>query len=151
VSRSWRGQGVGRTPKTPIREGTIVWAPITPDGGVVKMRRSVVLFNPARDPTGTIWVVGVTSDGGEYDPSDTVAYDPELFFPMPFAKDGSHATTFTVPCAAKMTWVQGFTRDKIEVTDGFLPAADFDALVERLKAYRRKLRASEPKNPPAGT
>ena len=144
MSRSWSGRGVKPTPRhLPPREGAIVWAPIVPDGGIVKPRRSVVVFDPRRDPNGYVWVVGVTSDGGEYDPANRARYDPGLYFPMPYAKDGSSPTTFTIPCAAKMTWVQSFAPDKVEATNGFLPPEELAALVAHLKAFRERLRAGE--------
>jgi hypothetical protein len=126
-------QGRGVIPA--LRLGSIVRAPIVPDGGDIKDRRCVVIAPPSKDPTEPIWVVGVTSDGGDYDPSDQHRYHPALFIPMPHAEDGSCRTTFTIPCAAKATWVQHFDRTELEITRGCLEGDDLQELLDKLDAY----------------
>ncbi|MDB5358322.1 MAG: hypothetical protein JWN24_4775 [Phycisphaerales bacterium] len=138
------GRGVVSTHKLlPIVLGTIVKAPITPDGGVSKPRRSVVFRPPPADESEPIWVLGVTSDNDGFDPADTQKYPPDLYVPMPYAADGSDPTTFTVPCAVKLDWFQRFDRSSIRVTSGYLPKDHLDRLLKKFDAYIAKLREEE--------
>lgn len=121
---------------TPIWYGSIVKAPITPDGGVAKPRPAVVIMPP--EASGRIVVVGTTTDNGRYDPANTARYDPALYIPMPHAADGSDPSGFLVPCAAKATWVQGFERENVGVVGTRLADQDLERLVQALRAWLRK-------------
>lgn len=90
-----------------------------------------------------IWVVGVTTDHDEFDPLDLEKYPPDLYVAMPYAKDGSSPTTFTDPCAAKLSWFEPFLRSSLKPTGGRLPQAALRELLERLDAYIAKLAAQE--------
>lgn len=129
-AKSWTGGGViSKSNALVLRRGVIVWAPIVPDGGVVKDRRSVVINDPSRDPNEKIRVVGITSDGGKYDPLNIDRYPPETFYPIPWSADGSHPTTFTVSCAAKSTFVQEFSRTSLKAAGGILAGDELDGLL----------------------
>jgi len=39
--------------------GSVVWAPIIPDGGIIKPRRSIVIEEPPRDLSAPILVIGI--------------------------------------------------------------------------------------------
>jgi hypothetical protein len=140
------GQGAKPKPKPQvINVGSIVKAPITPDGGSPKPRPCVVLSTNSPDPAAPYFVIGVTTDNGRYDPLNAAKYDPELYIPMPYAPDGSAPTGFREPCAAKATWAQPFPASQLEVMEGkFLPPAELDALILKLKAFLQKRRAAKP-------
>jgi hypothetical protein len=139
VSRSWgkpwTGGGV-RTQANPnvIQLGSVVWAPIVPDGGVVKDRRSIVVYPPSANPNDPITVVGVTTDRGRYNPQNTQRYPADVYVEMPYAADGSDATTFTEPCAAKLdTFVQDFARASLRPC-GILRGPKLQELLDKLDA-----------------
>ena len=140
-----RGQGAKPKPKPQvIVVGSIVKAPVTPDGGLPKPRPCVVLSTHSPDPDAPFFVIGVTTDKGRYDPRNTAKYDPELYIPMPYAADGSSPTGFRQPCAAKATWAQPFPFDQLELVESkYLPAADLDALFLKLKAFIQKRQAAK--------
>jgi len=117
-----------------LQIGCIVWAPIVPDGGVTKDRRSIVIEEPSTNLIDPVAVIGVTSDGGRYDPASPVKYPPAIFFAMPYAADGSDPTTFTIPCAAKITWVQEFRRTNIKPAGGMLTGRRLQELLDWIEA-----------------
>src|SRR5206468_9329013 len=96
---TWQGKGAKpRTVLAALYKGAVIRAPITPDRGVVKMRRAIVLHTnlpAADDPARCILVVGVTSDNREFDPAERHRYPPELFIPMPFAAGGTWESSFS--------------------------------------------------------
>ena len=145
----WLGKGVKPSRNLDVvRKGSIIRAPITPEYGIKKKRRSIVL-NPnlpdQDNPERRILVVGVLSDNEGYDPNDHVKYPPDLFFAMPYAADGTCPTSFTVPCAAKADWVQRFTREQLEERiEGVLSDNEVDELIKKISAYQSK-------EPPSGS
>jgi hypothetical protein len=143
------GRGVRPSPKSlPVRVRGIVWAPITPARGVKKPRRSVVLMQLPSVPTEPkerrFLVVGVTCDGGEYDPLNEAKYPPFAYFPIPHAEDGSCATGFRLPSAAYAEFVEGFRESELQATEHFLDSAVFDNLITTLKTYVAKTQAPTP-------
>ncbi|HZK82165.1 MAG TPA: hypothetical protein VFC46_13880 [Humisphaera sp.] len=83
-------------------------------------------------------VIGVTCDGGEYDPSDTKRYPPDIFIPVPHAEDGSCPTTFMLPSAAYVEFVEGFAERELETTEGYLDDGLLDQLIVKIKSYISK-------------
>jgi hypothetical protein len=85
-------------------------------------------------------VIGVTCDGGEYDPADVKKYPPDRYIPIPHADDGSSPTTFALPSAAYVEFIEGFAESELEATEGYLEAPLLDELILKIKAYDAKLR-----------
>ena len=138
----WRGRGIPSKPNA-LKRGSVVSAPIVPDYGIVKMRRSIVLHTntPTQDnPSRCILVVGVTTDNDKYDPVDRTNYPPDLFIQMPHSEDGKCPSSFTSPCAAKANWVQRFVVTQLGPVVGYLDDALLDDLILKRKAYNKKLR-----------
>jgi hypothetical protein len=136
----------------PIRIGGIVWAPIKPKKGVAKPRRCVVLVELPPVPPSSLKkyvVVGVTCDGGEYDPHDTAKYPPDQYIAIPHAEDGSCPTCFRLPSAAYVEFIEQFNENELEVSEGYLEQRQFDELVLKLKAYVRKQRIASEGRPAA--
>jgi hypothetical protein len=113
-----------------LQIGSIVIAPITPDGGVIKPRPAVIINDPPSDLLAPIDVIGITTDDEQYDPNDQVRYHPKLYKAMPFNPDGSHQSKLTSPCAAKANWYEKFPRNKLRHLGGLLPANELDELLE---------------------
>lgn len=97
-----------------IPAGTVVRAPIVPVRGIVKIRPSIVIREHSGSSNEPLFVIGVTSDNGQYDPAKSATYPPKDFFPIPFSRDGSHPAGFNRPSAAKRDWVQAFQLSEIE-------------------------------------
>ena len=120
----------------PLRQGSIVIAPIVPDAGRIKPRPAIVLTATnllAAEPQ--IELIGVT---GSYYPDDP------LYFELPWTPDGRGPTRFARPSAAKLTLVQRFPKAKIWPTDGYLPRPVLDRLLARLKEYAESLKRNLP-------
>jgi hypothetical protein len=123
--------GKRQTP-SPLKQGSIVIAPIVPDAGRIKPRPAVVLTPTnliATEPQ--IEVIGVT---GSYYPDDP------LCFALPWTPDGRGPTRFARPSAAKLTLVQRFPRAKLWPTDGYVPRPALDELLMRLTRHADSLR-----------
>ena len=130
------GRGAFERPKVfPIRVGGIVEAPIKPDRGVTKRRPSVVLQEV---PPSSILVVGITSDGGEYDPANSRKYPPDKYIQIPHSADGSSTTGLFRASAAYADWVQIFDKPAVVATGGFLDKHLLDDLITKLQNYVRK-------------
>jgi len=131
--------GRGAVPKPvafPIVVGSVVYAPIKATKGVTKRRPCVVLMaTPAVEDH--FIVIGITSDGGNYDPADTRGYPPDLYFPIPSSPDGSSATGLLRRCAAYAEFVQDFARSEMAGTAGFVDATVLNALTAWIRAYIR--------------
>jgi len=135
--------GRGAVPKPvafPIVVGSVVYAPIKPTKGVTKRRPCVVLMaTPAVEDH--FIVIGITSDGGNYDPTDRLRYPPELYFPIPSGPDGSLTTGLLRRCAAYAEFVQDFARSEMAGTAGFVDATVLNALTAWIRAYIRNQQA----------
>ena len=108
-----------------IRQGDVVIAPIRPDAGQAKPRPAIVISPDHENAVSPhVVVVGVT---GSFFPNDPV------YMPLPFHPQGRTATTFTRPCAAKLTWIERFEKGSVLKTRGFLPKPHLLALLRRLQ------------------
>lgn len=130
------GRGASERPKVfPVRVGSIVEAPIKPAKGVTKRRPCVALRE--MPPSGVL-VVGITSDGGEYDPANTRKYPPDEYIQVPHAEGGSSTTGLFRASAAYADWVQIFDKSAVVATGGFLQDHLLDELITKLQNYVRK-------------
>ena len=136
--------GRGATPRPnvfPLTPGRIAIAPIRPTKGFKKPRPSIVLMESPADHNRLI-VVGITTDGGRYDPADTRRYPPDAYLSVPSAKDGSASTGLHRTSAAYAGFVQDFDRSELEGTGGSVDGAFLDSLIRWLQAYFRKQQAA---------
>jgi hypothetical protein len=137
------GKGVRAAPKIiSIQKGRIVRAVITPTKGVKKERPCVVLTGLDPDAAAPserrFLVVGVTSDGGDYDPANTKKYPPDEYIEIPHASDGSCETGLWLPSAAYVGFVDSFAEKLLQATEGYLKPHLLDALIKKLQAYLAK-------------
>jgi len=134
------GRGARPRPTVvPVVVGSIVYAPITPAKGVTKPRPCVVLMEKPGAPDRLI-VIGITSDGGNYDPADSRRYPPDRYFTIPSAADGSVSTGLHRRCAVYAEFVQDFARSQLTGTGGFIDAELLESLMAWIRAYIRKQR-----------
>jgi hypothetical protein len=80
-------------------------------------------------------VIGITSDGGNYDPSDARRYLPDTYFPMPSEADGPTTSGLPLRCAAYAEFLQDFALQELAGTGGYVDAATLDALIAWIQAY----------------
>ena len=119
-----------------LRQGSIVIAPIVPDAGITKPRPAVVLTPTDVIPAqSVIDVIGVTA---------SFFPDQDVYVELPSRDDGRIPTGFRKRCAAKLTLVQRFPKEKLQPTGKHLPRAALEALLARLKAYAASHPGSSP-------
>ena len=126
----------------PVHVGGIVRAPITPNRGVTKQRPCVVLTELERDETAPLerrfLVVGLTSDGGEYDSTNNKKYPPDEYIQIPHAENGDSTTGLRLPSAAYVEFVAPFNESLLKATTGYLDARLLDSLIKKLQACLAK-------------
>lgn len=113
-----------------IRQGDVVIAPLRPDGGQTKPRPAIVISpDDENSKNPHVDVIGVT---GSFWPDDP------LYVPLPFHPQGRTATTFTKPCAAKLTWIERFSQANVTRTRGYLAKPALIILLQRLRDLAEK-------------